>query len=384
MLLDLRTLFGIAFAHNLAFGLIFMFIQGDYHGRMQESMKTWGRVHIISATGWALIASRGFFPEGLSILLGNSCLLLAQTEIIEAFRSFDHRLPARHWTIPAVLGAMLPVAYYLLYTDIPAYRILIISLLSALLHAAAAVHLKSVDETAITKGRLITSLGLWGLSVLFVVRALFILATSPVMNSGLESSPLESLIFGAGIFGMALVSYGFLIMCNEKFNSELKRLAAMDPLTGLYNRRALEEFARMEIGRVRRGGAPFLFMLIDMDLFKRINDSFGHAVGDIALKQVASNLRNNLRTQDIIGRLGGDEFAVLLPSTDRNTGETIARRLSDIILATPFSHNGQSIEMRVSIGIGEFCQMDGELDCLMSQADAELYQEKKKKKLTVA
>jgi diguanylate cyclase (GGDEF)-like protein len=182
---------------------------------------------------------------------------------------------------------------------------------------------------------------------------------------------------------MALVSYGFLLMCNERFNSELKRLAAMDPLTGLYNRRALEEFAQMEIARVRRGGEPFLFMLIDMDLFKRINDSFGHAVGDIALKQVASTLRSNLRTQDVIGRLGGDEFAVLLPSTDRETGETIASRLSSIILATPFCHNGQSVEMRVSIGIGEFCRTDGELDFIMSQADAELYQEKKRKKLTV-
>jgi diguanylate cyclase (GGDEF)-like protein len=216
--------------------------------------------------------------------------------------------------------------------------------------------------------------------MIFALRALYTLGPGASMNSLLENSSVQSLVYGASIFGLLLVSYGFLLMCNEKFNSELKCLAASDSLTGLYNRRAMEEMAQREISRAHCARTPLLYLMMDLDLFKPINDTLGHAVGDVALKQVAATIRTNLRSQDIVGRLGGDEFAVLLPETDRATGEAIARRISSIIRATPFCYNGRSFELGMSIGIGELRPEQGELASLMRQADEALYQAKRNKR----
>lgn len=124
---------------------------------------------------------------------------------------------------------------------------------------------------------------------------------------------------------------------SERKNLEmrLERQALTDPLTGLGNRRYLENQAAMEIARAERNGAPLALIAIDLDHFKRINDAHGHDVGDLVLQSFANTAQQQLRAGDVLCRMGGEEFVVLLPDTSRDQALLIAQRLREAIAATP-------------------------------------------------
>lgn len=111
----------------------------------------------------------------------------------------------------------------------------------------------------------------------------------------------------------------------QEYQDKLEHFSQRDPLTNLYNRRKFEDFLRMEVARGQRHGHSFSLIMLDLDDFKSINDTYGHPVGDLALKELAMVLDQRMRRTDIIARLGGDEFAVLMPQTTIEQG-TIARR----------------------------------------------------------
>jgi len=108
---------------------------------------------------------------------------------------------------------------------------------------------------------------------------------------------------------------------------ELQRLANTDALTGLHNRRQFYELANQELARSRRTQAPVSLMMIDIDHFKQINDTYGHAMGDVVLQSLARTMKNSLREMDVIARLGGEEFVILLPQTSLGQATELAQRL---------------------------------------------------------
>ena len=131
--------------------------------------------------------------------------------------------------------------------------------------------------------------------------------------------------------GLAVGSAAVVLVLSERIErlvGELRLAASTDPLTGLLNRRALAERLAHELARARRSGEPFTAMLIDVDCFKQINDSHGHAAGDATLVELGEMLRGELREVDSVARIGGDEFAVLLPSTGADGARATAERLA--------------------------------------------------------
>ncbi|MDE2482619.1 MAG: GGDEF domain-containing protein [bacterium] len=149
----------------------------------------------------------------------------------------------------------------------------------------------------------------------------------------------------------------------QRLASELERLAMHDPLTGLLNRRALMDRVRAALALRRRSGESLAFAMIDVDDFKRINDSRGHAGGDEALKRLAEVLRANVREIDVPARFAGDEFALLMPRTEPATIEAVMSR----IYAQLAAH-----DLRCSIGIA-FARGDDSLETLFAHADAAVY-----------
>ncbi|MFC2992492.1 sensor domain-containing diguanylate cyclase [Halomonas tibetensis] len=121
----------------------------------------------------------------------------------------------------------------------------------------------------------------------------------------------------------------------KQLEEQLVKLALTDPLTGLGNRRYLEGQAAMEIARNQRSGAPLTLIAIDLDHFKRINDNYGHDVGDLVLQAFANTARELLRDGDVLCRMGGEEFAVLLPDTTREQAIQVAERLREAVATTP-------------------------------------------------
>jgi diguanylate cyclase (GGDEF)-like protein len=157
---------------------------------------------------------------------------------------------------------------------------------------------------------------------------------------------------------------------------ELERLATTDDLTGLCNRRHFLALAEDERRRHERKHRPLALLILDIDVFKSINDRFGHDVGDAVICHVARICREEIRPFDILARIGGEEFVLLLPETTPEQAMMLAERVRQHLEATPFVVDGADVTVTASIGVSEGTQSEGIGD-LMKRADQALYQAKR-------
>lgn len=154
--------------------------------------------------------------------------------------------------------------------------------------------------------------------------------------------------------------------------NRLEHLSLVDPLTGLANRRAFDEALEVELARSRRTGEPMSLVMLDVDHFKRFNDTFGHLAGDRALAAVATRLTATARREDWACRVGGEEFAVLLPGADRRAAAEVAERLRLAVEGMRLAEGPITISLGVASGVGV---RDGE--ALVAEADGLLYEAKR-------
>ena len=153
--------------------------------------------------------------------------------------------------------------------------------------------------------------------------------------------------------------------------------ARIDPLTGLLNRRAFTEAAEAEIRQAQRYRLPLSLVGIDLDHFKSINDSLGHAGGDAVLQHFARLMTEQVRSVDFVGRLGGEEFVLLLPSTDAQAALQVTQRLCEAVAASRLPIQGREFSYTASFGVAEFDPHHPRLDELLGRADAALYEAKR-------
>jgi diguanylate cyclase (GGDEF)-like protein len=162
-------------------------------------------------------------------------------------------------------------------------------------------------------------------------------------------------------------------------NDELSRLAGTDALTGLANRRALEEAMKRDISRSQRTSQPLSAVILDVDHFKAVNDTHGHAIGDFVLTRVADVLRSTLRTGDLAARWGGEEFVALLPGSALEGGRIVAERIRSSLEQTEMTTHGKSFRVTASLGVAALpagtTTQDGAT--LIGRADAALYEAKR-------
>lgn len=155
--------------------------------------------------------------------------------------------------------------------------------------------------------------------------------------------------------------------------SEMQRLAITDPLTGLYNRRHFYKLAEQELHRSRRYNHPLSAIMLDVDHFKHVNDTYGHAIGDEVLRSLAVICQNNLRHIDIHSRYGGEEFAFLLVETDLKGAQTVAERLRHRVAETPIMTKIGPVTVSISLGVAEATDDTPDLLSLLDHADVALY-----------
>jgi diguanylate cyclase (GGDEF)-like protein len=188
-----------------------------------------------------------------------------------------------------------------------------------------------------------------------------------------------------GVFGqeqsalaMAFANTATAAIHNAQLHTEVQHLAMTDPLTGLYNLRALQEFGRREVERARRFNRPLSAILIDVDHFKIINDTYGHLIGNQVLSGLAKCCDENVRDVDIFARYGGEEFVLLLPETELEDARLVAERLRVLVAGTPLPTDGGPLSITISLGVsaGRGSTGNGKLKDikeLLEQADAALY-----------
>ncbi len=153
----------------------------------------------------------------------------------------------------------------------------------------------------------------------------------------------------------------------------LARLATTDELTGALNRRAFLARAREETRRAARHRRPLCMVMVDLDHFKAINDSHGHAVGDVVLEQATARLRHQLRDSDLLGRLGGEEFALLLPETALGEAAEVAERLRQALAGRPVQAHGVEVPVTASFGVADVDVDDEGIELALHDADQALY-----------
>ncbi|MBY8095908.1 diguanylate cyclase [Vibrio fluvialis] len=162
------------------------------------------------------------------------------------------------------------------------------------------------------------------------------------------------------------------ITCREQVEKQLLTLATQDKLTGAYNRHKWEEQINMQLNLAQRGGYPFGLILLDVDYFKRVNDQFGHQVGDQLLKRMVSELQQRIRSTDMLFRLGGEEFAILLPMQDIESACKLAESLRSQMELLQVDNLPA---FTISIGVTSYHDMDSEAS-IFRRADMALYRAK--------
>ena len=196
--------------------------------------------------------------------------------------------------------------------------------------------------------------------------------------SYMHFSPVQSVVILVLVFLSMALNFGFLLMAMDRLRNEVADLALLDDLTGVGNRRYLLQRLTEECARSERSGQPFALLVIDLDGFKGINDTHGHAAGDACLQHFTLMAQTRLRPGDMLARTGGDEFCIVLPSSTLREGAMIARRVLEVCRADAEQCTGNDIPIAVSIGVAQWTrEMGAYPDRLIAAADHALYDAKK-------
>lgn len=153
----------------------------------------------------------------------------------------------------------------------------------------------------------------------------------------------------------------------------LEKLSKLDSLTDLYNHRSFNDCSEVEFSRAQREHEIYSILMIDIDHFKKINDNYGHAIGDAALQHVAMLCKENIRSDDIVARVGGEEFCMILPNTSKNVALSIAEKLRHVLTISPLVTGNNTIPMTISIGSAELHHDDINHKDIIERADKALY-----------
>jgi diguanylate cyclase (GGDEF)-like protein len=190
-----------------------------------------------------------------------------------------------------------------------------------------------------------------------------------VVETELEDGDL--LMFSSTVFKFLASS-----SIENRFFDQMYSMITTDFQTKLHNRRYLASRIEEEFCRARRHLRPLAVVVLDLDKFKQVNDTFGHAAGDLLLRKSAQMLNSQLRHDDVFARLGGDEFCVLCPETTLAQGLQLAERLRNLMADTTFTFRQQKLTVNISVGVAEFDPEMTSPDEMMAAADRALYQAK--------
>ncbi|MCL7943984.1 diguanylate cyclase [Marinobacter sp. ATCH36] len=242
-------------------------------------------------------------------------------------------------------------------------------------HYYLLIFIPALFVTMQLQGAVVALAGLWSYYVALYLLMWFIEPLQPIAPGALLGVYLFNLSVVFALF--SYLSFFYLTMVTTA-NRKLRRMATTDSLTGLFNRRHMTYLVEKELARFQRNGHPVAFLVLDIDHFKLINDQYGHELGDRVLEDVASIIKAQLRTQDLIARWGGEEFLAVLPDTGLQNAEASAERVREALLAHSWlAPDGEQIDITISAGVSEFRKSD-DLNTAISRADHALYRSKER------
>ncbi|HUH38861.1 MAG TPA: GGDEF domain-containing protein [Spongiibacteraceae bacterium] len=378
--LDFRTLSVTLVLFSLVFGLG-MFAYARENAKF-AGIKTIGVGYFLVGGGCVLLSLRHVIYDFASIVLSNTALAMG---IILIYRGlFDFlgiSLRLERWLSPTLVVLLAAVLYFYTF-HIPDVN-LRIQALSFVIAAACFIGASGLLQHGEIRNRTVAKMLI---AMFFLVGAFFVfrlicsfyqIPPDDFMNSGL----LSALAIIAGMFLVILSSFATIWMASDKLQDELLEIARIDPLTGIYNRRAFDECCNTEFSRALRSGTSFAIIMSDIDHFKKVNDQYGHHIGDEVLKRFSAILKDRVRQHDVVARFGGEEFTVLLPDKNTEQGIQVAEQLRAITAATQITIDSEiSLTISASFGVAHYCAGDSGWSSVLQRADNALYAAKKQER----
>lgn len=367
--LDARTLVAIAFTSSILMAAVLWFV---FAGRFRDGLARWTQSLWVHALAWLLIALRGAIPDLVSVAAANGLLALGWSLQLAAVLEFQRRTvtSALLW-VPAAIVFVL----FLLLIDDARLRLIVggplYGAFCTLIAVAAFTHRPAYGLRAY---------GLFAGSYLVAATVLFLRSVGAWVEPQAYAGALaphahQGLLYFVACALVVSSSLAYLLMHRERADEETRRLAITDPLTGVFNRRTFIELAERELARSRRDATSLSLMILDLDHFKQVNDTYGHLVGDEVLVAFTGLIKDRARRGDLVVRYGGEEFCVLLPATSLPAAVALAERIRAATAATALT--ARPLKITVSVGVTAYGGAPGvTLGTLLERADEALYRAK--------
>src|SRR3989440_2713567 len=376
-MLSVPTLWTVFVINFLALGLIWAYVMRSYPSF--EAARFWTGSAFVAAAGAALAMLRVVFPDALTpLLFAGTTLILAICLAAMGIRKFFSRSVSWRNTVLITGFGFAGLAFFIFVHDSVPARMTIFTIAQALPMALSLKLLLSPHEGRANPGARLAGIVIIVILAIFAVRLFGAVSGLGGGFSYMHFSPIQSVVILVLVFLSMALNFGFLLMAMDRLRNEVADLALLDDLTGVGNRRHLVQRLGEESPRSERSGDPFALLVIDLDGFKGINDTYGHAAGDACLQHFTLMAQTRLRPGDMLARSGGDEFCVVLPSSTLREAAAIARRVLEVCRQDAVNCTGKDIPISVSIGVAQWArEMGGYPDRLIAAADHALYDAKK-------
>ncbi|MCK1737481.1 GGDEF domain-containing protein [Bradyrhizobium sp. 138] len=373
-MLNVPTLWTVFVVNFLALGVIWAYVTRSYP--QFAAARFWMASSFVGAIGAMTALVRLFVVSPLPLLLGAAGVIAASCLAAMGIQRFYDRPVS--WRLMTATGglSLAGIVVFMVGFDHMQLRMLSYTLGQALPLLLALGLLLSPPEGRVSPGARLSSIVI--LTILAILAARMIgnlLGHDMSARAGGQAHAV--MVLGLLFLSMTL-NFGFLLMAMDRLRGEVADLALLDDLTGVANRRHLLQRLTEECARSERSGAPFSLLVIDLDGFKTINDTHGHAAGDACLKHFTLMAQTRLRPGDMLARTGGDEFCIVLPSSPVREAAAIARRVLEVCRQDAEACTGDEIPIAISIGVAQWDRGIGAFpDRLMANADHALYAAKK-------
>lgn len=373
MTIDGRSLLAVAAALSIVFGLVVLALARRLRQPI-PGLRLWAVSNFLLGGAACMHALHGIAPMWLPAIVGNALIVVGRACTVGSLSQFDRRhVPAR--LLVALCGAIIVgvAAAPFVWPSFPVRSLVMVSAM-ALFGAWAVVLLSVGAPLSISRG--VTLVGFIGIALANLFR---LTAHAHQIDAGISvdlESPVIAVYIGVLVIFDVLCNVGFVLLITDRMHEWVLQLARTDHLTGALSRGALYTQAQRDLQIARRQHTHTAAFIVDIDHFKTINDTHGHATGDAVLRHVALHGQAVLRCTDLFGRYGGDEFVAILPETDLATAAAIAERLRTAVAEpTPgaFTLPCDLAEVSVSIGVATVTAGGAGIDELIAQADHALY-----------
>lgn len=348
-------------------------------GTRERAVLDWALAGVFFGTGhligFTTLAPGASIPIPLVLAVINGLMSLGHGFLL---LGVQHYLRHPRWISLVIVIAVTVLVVHLLWQPMSESVLLRVSLLSVVFVVVSTITARLLWAKVSRPLRIYQR----AVAIILVLYAIFLIGRMAYLfyvhgmdGDGTDSLVLVSVFLASLVFYLGLsVTLGLMLFRRKEMH--LQFLARHDALTGLLNRYSMEDFAKRELARARRGERDFSLITFDLDFYKMINDTYGHAAGDFVLKITSQRIRSTIREADIAFRVGGEEFLIMLPGGDAETARQVAERLREALARKPVEYQGAEIRISASFGVAVLDPERDDWEALLKRSDRALYRAK--------